>query len=84
MSFVVPHFDYCAQTWHLCNTCSAEKLEKGNERAVRFVFRDKHITHEERLKLLGRRTLMEQRLSKILCSVFKLVNNKTNPESLNE
>ena len=31
-----------------------------------------------------RRTLMEQRLSKILCSVFKLVNNKTNPESLNE
>ena len=27
---------------------------------------------------------MEQRLSKILCSVFKLVNNKTNPESLNE
>ena len=31
-----------------------------------------------------RRTLMQQRLSKILCSVFKLVNNKTNPESLNE
>ena len=29
-------------------------------------------------------TLKEQRLSKILCSVFKLVNNKTNPESLNE
>ena len=27
---------------------------------------------------------MEQRLSKILYSVFKLVNNKTNPESLNE
>ena len=23
-------------------------------------------------------------MSKILCSVFKLVNNKTNPESLNE
>ena len=31
------------------------------------------------LKLLCRRTLKEQRLSKILCSVFKLVNNKTNP-----
>ena len=27
---------------------------------------------------------MEQRLSRILYSVFKLVNNKTNPESLNE
>ena len=27
---------------------------------------------------------MEQRLSEILFSVFKLVNNNTNPESLNE
>ena len=36
------------------------------------------------LNLLGRRTLAEQRLSEILCSVLKLVNNNTNPESLNE
>ena len=27
---------------------------------------------------------MEQKLSRILYSVFKLVNNKTNPKSLNE
>ena len=27
---------------------------------------------------------MEQRLHKILCSVYKLVNHKTNPECLNE
>ena len=37
-SFVVQHFDYCAQTWHYCNRSSAEKLEKVNERAVRFAF----------------------------------------------
>ena len=37
-SFVVPHFDYCAQTWHFCNKSSADKLEKVNERAVRSVF----------------------------------------------
>ena len=41
-------------------------------------------TYEKLLKPLGRRTLMEKRLNKILWSVFKLVNNKTNPESLNE
>ena len=35
---IVPHFDCCAQTWHFCNKSSAEKLEKENERAVRFVF----------------------------------------------
>ena len=27
---------------------------------------------------------MEQRLHKILCSVYKLVNHETNPEYLNE
>ena len=78
MPFIVPHFNYCAQTWHFCNNGSAKTLEKVNERAVRFVFRDKQITHEELLKHF------KKRLSKILCSVFKLVNNKTNPESLNE
>ena len=39
------------------------------------------ITHTN---LLGSKTLIEQRLSEILYSVFKLVNNNTNPESLNE
>ena len=52
MSLIVPRFDYCAQTWHFCNKSLAEKLEKVNERAIRFVFRDKHITYEELLKLL--------------------------------
>ena len=84
ISFIEPYFNYCAQTWHFCNKSLAEKLEKVNDRAIRFAFGHKHITYEELLKLLCRRTLKEQRLSKILCSVFKLVNNKTNPESLNE
>ena len=84
ISLIEPHFNYCAQTWHFCNKSLAEKLEKAIERAIRFVFRDKHTTYEELLKLLCRRTLKEQRLSKILCSVFKLVNNRKNPESSNE
>jgi len=83
-SFIIPHFDYCAQTWHFCVKASAEKLEKVNEGAVRFVFRDKRTPYEERLRVLGRRTLLEQRLQKILCTVYKLVNHDTNPESLSE
>ena len=83
MPFIVPHFNYCAQTWHFCNKSSAETLEKVNERAIRFVLETDNLHMKNFLSIL-RRTLMEQRLSKILCSVFKLVNNKTNPESLNE
>ena len=40
ISFIEPYFNYCAQTWHFCNKSLAEKLEKVNERAIRFVFRD--------------------------------------------
>ena len=83
-SFIVPHFDYCAQTWHFCNKGSAEKLQKVNERAVRFVFRDKCAPFEKFLSILGRKTLMEQRLHKIICIVYTLVNHDTNPQSLIE
>ena len=66
------------------NKGSAEKLEKVNERAVRFVFRDKRTPYEKRLSVLGRKTLLEQRLHKILCTVYTLVNHDTNPRSLIE
>ena len=36
------------------------------------------------LRALGKETLLEQRLHKILCTVYKLVNYDTNPESLME
>ena len=61
MSFIVPHFDYCAQTWHFRNKASADKLEKVTEKAFRFVFRDKRTPYEELLSVLGRRTSLEQR-----------------------
>lgn len=82
MSFIVPNFDYCAQTWHFCNKSSADKLEKVNERAVRSVFRDKHTPYEELLSVLGRRTLFEQRLHKILCTICQILNHSANPECL--
>ena len=47
--------------------------------------RQAHSAYEELFQAFGSgRTLMEQRLHKILCSVYKLVNHKTNPECVNE
>ena len=84
MSFIVPHFDYCAQIWQFCDKGSGEKLEKVNERVVRFVFRDKRTPYEKLPGALGRKTLLGQRFHKILCTVYTLVNHETNPESLIE
>jgi hypothetical protein len=44
--FIVPHFDYCSETWHFCIKTLTDKLEKVNERAIRFVFsRQENLVH---------------------------------------
>ena len=35
LEFIIPHFNYCSETWHFCNKNITEKLEKVNERALR-------------------------------------------------
>ena len=27
-AFIVPHFNYCAETWHFCSKRTSDKLEK--------------------------------------------------------
>jgi len=94
MSFIAPQFNshfnahfnahFCAPTWNFCNKASAEKLKKSKRKGYSVVFRGKRTPYEEFLSVLGRITLLEQRLHKILCTVYKLVNHDTNPESLSE
>ena len=40
-AFIAPHFNYCAESWHFCGNRLTEKLEKLNERALRFVYQNK-------------------------------------------
>ena len=34
MSFIVPRFDYCAQTWHFCNKSLAEKTGESKGKSI--------------------------------------------------
>ena len=36
LEFIIPQFTYCSETWHFCNKNITAKLEKVNERALRF------------------------------------------------
>ena len=69
LSYIVPHFNYCSETWHFCSKSATDKLEKINERAIRFVFRDKHTSYKELLRRLGLSTLQNRRLIKMVSSV---------------
>lgn len=36
-SFIIPHFSYCSSVWQNCLKADSKKLEKLNERALRYV-----------------------------------------------
>ena len=49
-SFISPNFDYCPVTWMFCGRRNVIKLEKLQERALRFVFMDSDSFDTDLLK----------------------------------
>ena len=84
LAFIIPHFNYCSETWHFCNKSAIAKLEKVNERALRFVFNEKQRPYSELLNKIGLPSLENQRLAKIVCTVFNVINNEHAPKSTKE
>ena len=46
-AYVLPHLTYCSIIWHYCGQRNSEKLEKLNQRALRFIYNDCESTYEE-------------------------------------
>ena len=84
LAFIVPHFHYCSETWNFCSKSAADKLERLNERAIRFVFRDKYTSYSELLNALSLTSLKQQRLIKITLSIFNAVHNSLAPKSIQD
>ena len=84
LAFIIPHFNYCSETWHFSNKSAIAKLEKVNERALRFVFNEKQRPYSELLNKIGLPSLENQRLAKIVCTVFNAINNEHAPKSIKE
>ena len=84
LGFIIPHFNYCSETWHFCNKNITAKLEKVNERALRFVFNKKQMPYCELLYKIGLPSLANQRLAKIVCMVFNAINIDHAPRSIKE
>ena len=56
-AFSAPHFNYCAESWYFCSNRLTEKLEKLNERALRFVYQDNTSIYETLVVKNGHSTL---------------------------
>ena len=48
-TFILSNFNYCPQAWHFCNEKNSRKLEKIQERALRFVYDDFNSTYVDLL-----------------------------------
>ena len=84
LTFILLHFNYCSETWNFCSESATDKLERLNERAIRFVFRDTYTSYSELLNALGLSSLKQQRLIKITLSIFNAVHNSLAPKSIQD
>ena len=80
-AFIAPHFNYCAESWHFYSKRLTEKLEKLNERALRFVYQDKTSAYETLVVKNRHSTLANQRL---LSTTFRAIGDGNVPLSISE
>ena len=82
-SFIYSNFNYCPLTWIFCGKKNTDKLEKLQERALRFVFNDSISTYELLLKNAELLPLSVLRLKLLAIEVYKCINC-INPEYMND
>ena len=81
-AFIIRHFNYCSEAWHFCSKNGTAKLGKAHERALRFIFNEKQTPYCELLNKIRVPSLANQRLVKIICTVFTAINNEHAPTSI--
>ena len=72
-ALIAPHFNYCSETWHHCGKRGCAKLEKINERALRFITHNKSTMYETLLKQLNLLSPLNQRIVKMATGVYKAI-----------
>ena len=82
-SFILANFNYCPIVWHFCGKVSTKKIEKAQERALRFLHNDKVSSYQILLEKSNMSTLHVRRIKAIACEVFKSLHD-LNPTFMKE
>ncbi len=81
--FILANFNYCPLVWHFCAKSSTMKIEKTQERALRFLLNDKTSSYALLLEKSNSIRLHVGRIKAIICEVFKSLNDH-NPSFMKE
>ncbi len=74
-AFVVSNFLYCPLVWHMCCVSDSKKIEKVQERALRYVLNDFNNTYSNLLRIASKSALYLARLRILAIEIFKTLNN---------
>ena len=74
-SFIIANFNYCPVIWHFCSVKNMQRIEKIQERALRFVYSDYTSTYPQLLEKGSFCTMEVKRLRAICIEVHKSMNN---------
>tara|TARA_B110001454_G_C12716814_1_gene432912 strand:- start:83 stop:3097 length:3015 start_codon:yes stop_codon:yes gene_type:complete len=76
-TFVLSQFNYCPLVWHFCGNGSIHKMEKIQERVLRFVHNDYETNYKILLERNGESTLYLKRVRLMAQEVYKALNNQS-------
>jgi len=76
-SFIMSNFSYCPLTWHFCTEQNSNKIEKIQERALRFIYNDSDSSYETLLQNSKLPSLKIQRMRTTALETFKIIHKKS-------
>ena len=82
-TFIESQFNYCPLIWMCHSRTLNSKINKLQERALRVVYKDNHLTFEELLDLDKSFTIHERNLQKLASEMYKVKHNLA-PEPVQE
>ena len=82
-TFVMSTFNFCPVVWYFCGVTNIRKIEKVQERALRFLTNDYVSTYLDLLQKTNQTTLLLSRLKAMVNEVYKCIY-QLNPKPLNE
>ena len=73
-TFILSNFNFCPLAWHFCTDKNSKKLEKVQERALRFVYEDYNSSYEELLQKAKVPSLQIRRMRTMALETYKIIN----------
>ena len=78
-TFILSNFNYCPLVWHFCSEKNTKKMEKIQERSLRFIYNDYSSTYDQLLEKAKLPTLQIRRMKSMAIEVFKILNGTAPP-----